>query len=121
MALEMLHTSTLIHDDIRDEGTPRRDLPTLWKVVGVNQALLVGNLFATRALALAHTDAAQAFLGSYQRVNAAQLRESKKRGCLKTRAALEVIHPGDGARPPPPMHVQPALAGGPHPSAQCRR
>lgn len=97
VAMELLHTSTLIHDDILDEGTVRRGLPTLWKEVGLQRALLVGNLVATRALAIAHADSAElarAFLETFQRVNAAQLREVRDQGVLKTLATHEVIHIG---------------------------
>ncbi|MBF6065572.1 polyprenyl synthetase family protein [Nocardia terpenica] len=89
-ALEMMHTSTLIHDDILDRGTVRRGLPTLWKAVGRERALLIGNLVAARALAIAQADSAEAanvFLETWQRVNVAQLREVNERGRVKDRAA----------------------------------
>ncbi|TDD61659.1 hypothetical protein E1263_06385 [Kribbella antibiotica] len=97
VALELLHTSTLIHDDIMDKGTVRRGVPTLWKSVGFEQALLIGNLASTRALAIAHADSfelADAFIKAFRQVNVAQLRESHERGRIKARATQEAINDG---------------------------
>lgn len=41
--LELLHSATLIHDDIIDEGTLRRNLPTLNEKYGVKLATLAGD------------------------------------------------------------------------------
>lgn len=54
-ALEMLHTATLVHDDIVDEATVRRGEPTLNRQVNNSIAVLVGDyMFAQSA---AHTAA----------------------------------------------------------------
>lgn len=41
--IEAVHNGTLVHDDIQDRDTLRRGKPTLWTVVGVPQALNVGD------------------------------------------------------------------------------
>lgn len=43
-ALEILHTSILIHDDIIDESELRRGQPSLFKTIGAYQALTAGDL-----------------------------------------------------------------------------
>lgn len=52
-ALEMLHNASLIHDDIVDETTLRRGLPTVNAVWGNHIAVLVGDFFVSKALAAA--------------------------------------------------------------------
>ena len=42
-ALELLHNFTLIHDDIEDASDTRRGRETLWRVVGMPQALNAGD------------------------------------------------------------------------------
>ncbi|WP_208615130.1 polyprenyl synthetase family protein [Streptomyces caeruleatus] len=49
-ALELLHNSTLIHDDIIDADELRRGRPAAWKVFGTSLAILAGD--ALQALAL---------------------------------------------------------------------
>ncbi len=52
-AIEILHNFSLIHDDIEDRDELRRHRPTLWKLVGVPQAINVGDaLFAIAQNAL---------------------------------------------------------------------
>lgn len=43
-ACELLHNATLIHDDIQDDDSVRRDLPTTWAKYGVGQAINAGDL-----------------------------------------------------------------------------
>jgi geranylgeranyl diphosphate synthase type I len=98
----MLHTSTLIHDDILDNGTVRRGLPTLWMSIGVGRAILVGTLMSTRALALARADSvalADEFFETFDRVNSAQLWELQERGRLKDKASHETISTGKSSAP----------------------
>jgi geranylgeranyl diphosphate synthase type I len=46
-AIELLHNFTLIHDDIEDRSESRHGRPTLWRVVGIEQAINAGDgLFA---------------------------------------------------------------------------
>ena len=49
-ALEMLHNASLIHDDVIDEATQRRGLPTVNSVWSNHVAVLVGDFFVTGAL-----------------------------------------------------------------------
>ena len=49
-ALEMLHNASLIHDDVIDEATQRRGLPTINNVWSNHVAVLVGDFFVTGAL-----------------------------------------------------------------------
>ena len=49
-ALEMLHNASLIHDDVIDEATERRGLPTINNVWSNHVAMLVGDFFVTGAL-----------------------------------------------------------------------
>ncbi len=50
-ALEMLHNASLIHDDIVDETSLRRGLPTINAFWGNHIAVLVGDYFVSNALA----------------------------------------------------------------------
>ena len=43
-ACELLHNATLIHDDVQDGDTMRRDQPTTWVRHGVPQAINAGDL-----------------------------------------------------------------------------
>lgn len=49
-ALEMLHNASLIHDDIVDETSLRRGLPTINATWGNHIAVLVGDYFVSNAL-----------------------------------------------------------------------
>lgn len=50
-ALEMLHNASLIHDDIVDETSLRRGVPTINASWGNHIAVLVGDFFVSNALA----------------------------------------------------------------------
>lgn len=50
-ALEMLHNASLIHDDVVDETSLRRGLPTINATWGNHIAVLVGDYFVSNALA----------------------------------------------------------------------
>lgn len=50
-ALEMLHNASLIHDDIVDETSLRRGVPTINSREGNHIAVLVGDFFVSNALA----------------------------------------------------------------------
>ncbi|MEN3040974.1 MAG: polyprenyl synthetase family protein [Bacteroidia bacterium] len=42
-AVELLHTFTLVHDDVMDKSHMRRDRPTLYHLAGGNTAILIGD------------------------------------------------------------------------------
>ena len=51
-AVEMIHTASLVHDDIIDEAPRRRGQPSLHLAWGRNEATLAGDLLLARAFAL---------------------------------------------------------------------
>jgi geranylgeranyl pyrophosphate synthase len=48
-SVEMVHEASLCHDDIQDNQMLRRGRQTLWKEVGLNQAINIGDLLAALA------------------------------------------------------------------------
>jgi len=52
LATEILHNFFLIHDDIEDGDTMRRDRETLWKKLGVPNALNISDFLIAKAYAL---------------------------------------------------------------------
>jgi geranylgeranyl diphosphate synthase type I len=56
-AVELMHSFTLLHDDIADGDDIRRGRPTVWRKWGVGQAVTAGDaLFALANLAAAHLE-----------------------------------------------------------------
>jgi len=51
-AVEVLHTFTLIHDDIMDQDTTRRGMPTVHVKWGIPMAILAGDLLHAKAFQL---------------------------------------------------------------------
>ena len=51
-AVEMIHTASLLHDDVIDGGTLRRGMPTFWVEKGRAGAILLGDLFLFKAIEL---------------------------------------------------------------------
>jgi geranylgeranyl pyrophosphate synthase len=49
-AVELLHNMLLIHDDVEDGDTVRRNQPTVWKKYGLANAINVGDYLFARAL-----------------------------------------------------------------------
>jgi geranylgeranyl pyrophosphate synthase len=50
-ALELAHIASLVHDDIIDNASNRRGVPTINSVEGVNQAILAGDVLFAQACA----------------------------------------------------------------------
>jgi len=48
-AVELVHNFTLLHDDVMDVDQLRRGRPAVWKVWGVSDAMLVGNVLHAQA------------------------------------------------------------------------
>jgi len=55
VAIELLHTATLVHDDIVDNSPVRRGKPTVSRAWGENRALLLGDYLFSKAGSLAAT------------------------------------------------------------------
>ncbi len=55
VALELVHTASLVHDDIMDESAERRGRPSTYAAHGRDGAILVGDYLFTQAFALAAT------------------------------------------------------------------
>ncbi|MFT5122187.1 MAG: octaprenyl-diphosphate synthase [Kiritimatiellia bacterium] len=51
-AVEMIHTASLLHDDVIDGGMIRRGAPTFWVEKGAAGAILLGDLFLFKAVDL---------------------------------------------------------------------
>ena len=51
-AVEMIHTASLLHDDVIDGGLVRRGLPTFWVEKGKAGAILLGDLMLFKAVDL---------------------------------------------------------------------
>lgn len=57
-AIELLHTATLIHDDVLDQAETRRGLPALHTRFGTVEAVLAGDWLLSRCFRLASENAA---------------------------------------------------------------
>jgi len=58
-AIELLHSFTLLHDDVADQDAVRRGRPTVWRRWGVGQAVTAGDaMFALANLAVGASEAA---------------------------------------------------------------
>jgi geranylgeranyl diphosphate synthase, type II len=66
IAIELLHTFTLVHDDIMDSAATRRGLPTVHAKYGVNEAILAGDvMIALAQQSLAQSENASALLAEF--------------------------------------------------------
>lgn len=52
-AVELVHTASLVHDDVMDEADSRRHQPTLYNMEGTSVAILLGDFLFTKAYAAA--------------------------------------------------------------------
>jgi heptaprenyl diphosphate synthase len=53
VAVELVHTASLVHDDIMDESSERRGRPSIYAAHGRDGAILVGDYLFTQAFAMA--------------------------------------------------------------------
>lgn len=51
-ASELLHTATLMHDDVADDALTRRDVPTMRALYSPTTAVLLGDFWLSRAMGL---------------------------------------------------------------------
>ena len=51
-AMEIIHTATLLHDDVMDHAFTRRGMPTVAKQFGNSMSILMGDLLYTKAYTL---------------------------------------------------------------------
>ncbi len=51
-AVELVHTASLFHDDVIDNGQIRRGKPTLWKTTSPPRAILIGDMLFCEAIDL---------------------------------------------------------------------
>jgi octaprenyl-diphosphate synthase len=51
-AAELLHNATLLHDDVADESSQRRGVPTIMSLMGPSVSVLVGDYWLVKALEL---------------------------------------------------------------------
>lgn len=126
-ALEMLHTATLVHDDIVDEATVRRGEPTLNRQVNNSIAVLVGDyMFAQSAAhtaATRHLDVISSFARSSMTIISGQIDESWSDGGVdlakeqylrrighKTGALFALAAEGGGMLSNAPAHVVRAMS-----------
>ncbi|MET9631796.1 polyprenyl synthetase family protein [Lentzea sp. NPDC006480] len=130
-ALELLHNSTLIHDDIIDADELRRGRPAAWKVFGTSLAILAGDALQGLALQMVVDDPgpgraeiSSAFAEATRLVLAGQSREFTVRLGTgadvvvydriveeKTSALLECALVTPALRAGKPEHVLAALRG----------
>jgi octaprenyl-diphosphate synthase len=82
-AAELAHTASLLHDDCLDAARYRRGLPTLYDQVGVNEAILVGDLLVAMALdcaRLAAPDLPESLMQAVRRMTEGALIEENSKG-----------------------------------------
>ena len=84
-AVEMIHTATLVHDDVLDEADLRRFVPTVNANWGNTTAILLGDMLFTHSFHLTSTvdgRACQIIGDATNRVCAGELRQVCERGNL---------------------------------------
>lgn len=79
VALELIHASTLIHDDIIDKGLFRRNIPTINNKYGNEIALLMGNIVKDLAINVSTPRSISSLNGASFDVNLGQMWETLAR------------------------------------------
>lgn len=86
VAIELLHTASLIHDDVVDNSTLRRGKPSFHKFWGVDLTVLLGDYLYTKAVQLvlksANPKIVKTLSKSASRMVEGEIEEIKKRGNL---------------------------------------
>lgn len=80
VAIELVHTASLVHDDLMDQAAERRGRPSTYAAHGVDGAILVGDYLFTQAFALAASlpkDALDMTADACRRLCEGQLREQE--------------------------------------------
>ncbi len=93
-AAELTHTASLLHDDCIDLARYRRGLPTLYDQLGVNSAILVGDILFALAIECAGRaapDLQESLAGAVKRMAEGALIEENSRGKKISAAAAEKI------------------------------
>lgn len=93
-AAELTHTASLLHDDCLDEARYRRGLPTLYDQLGVNSAILVGDLLIAMAFdwaGRAAPDLPESLVQAVRRMTEGALIEENSKGKPLTAAQAEKI------------------------------
>ncbi len=83
--VEMIHTATLVHDDVLDEAVVRRHLPTVNAGWGNQTSILLGDFLFTHAFHLASSvdaEACRIIGGATNRVCEGELQQCSERGNL---------------------------------------
>ncbi|MHB8634442.1 MAG: polyprenyl synthetase family protein [Thermoplasmatota archaeon] len=82
VAIELVHTASLVHDDIMDEASARRGRPSTYAAHGRDGAILVGDFLFTQAFAIAAhlpKEAMDMTADACRRLCEGQLREARLR------------------------------------------
>ncbi len=93
-AAELTHTASLLHDDCIDLARYRRGLPTLYDQLGVNSAILVGDILITMAIECAGRaapDLQGSLVRAVKRMAEGALIEENSRGRKISTVAAEKI------------------------------
>ncbi|TWT88593.1 Octaprenyl-diphosphate synthase [Pseudobythopirellula maris] len=87
VVVEMIHTATLVHDDVLDEATLRRHVQTVNARWGNETSVLLGDFLFSKAFYLASTlptvDACRVIGASTERVCLGELRQTLSEGDLE--------------------------------------
>jgi octaprenyl-diphosphate synthase len=95
--VELLHTATLVHDDVVDEAPTRRGMPSVNALWGNSVAVLVGDYLLARGLTLALEHGEHEFLritaDAVRKMSAAELRHTQlnRKLRLQEEEYLEVV------------------------------
>ncbi|HET6399675.1 MAG TPA: polyprenyl synthetase family protein [Candidatus Thermoplasmatota archaeon] len=124
VALELVHTASLVHDDIMDEAKERRGRPSIVAAHGRDGAILVGDYLFTQAFALAAKlpkEAMAMTADACRRLCEGQLREQalQASGRPDRDAYLAVIRDKTASLLAASCGIGATLAGVPEPTVQA--